>query len=59
VAARAVSVVTAGQVVLLDGETVPVSADNFCVYSATPGIDRLGPAVRAVLEGADRAISAA
>lgn len=50
VTCRVRDLLTTGTVRALDGTGVPVDADTVCVHSDTPGADRLGPAVRAVLD---------
>ena len=57
VAERVRELMTTGAVTSLEGEAVPVSASSICVHSDTPGAGRIGPAVRAAVEGAGHAVS--
>jgi UPF0271 protein len=57
VAERVREFVTTGTVTSLEGEAVPVTAASICVHSDTPGAERIGPAVRAAIEGAGHAVS--
>jgi UPF0271 protein len=57
VAERVREFVTTGAVTSLEGEAVAVSAASICVHSDTPGAGRIGPAVRAAIEGAGHAVS--
>ena len=41
----------------LEGEAVTVTAASICVHSDTPGAARIGPAVRAAIEGAGHTVS--
>jgi UPF0271 protein len=52
VAARAVGMARDGQVVAVDGSTVPVAVESVCVHGDTPGAVGLARAVRAALEAA-------
>jgi UPF0271 protein len=52
VAERVREFVTTGAVTSLEGEAVAVTAASICVHSDTPGAGRIGPAVRAAIEGA-------
>ena len=56
VAERVREFVTTGAVTSLEGEAVTVTAASICVHSDTPGADRIGPAVRAAIEGAGHAV---
>src|SRR4051812_47874446 len=49
--------VTTGGVTSLEGEAVTVDAASVCVHSDTPGAGRIGPAVRAAIEGAGHSVS--
>lgn len=51
VAERVREFVTTGAVTSLEGEAVTVTAASICVHSDTPGAARIGPAVRAAIEG--------
>jgi UPF0271 protein len=51
IAQRAVTLVTEGTVLALDGRPVAVEADSLCVHSDTPGAVAMARAVRASLEG--------
>jgi UPF0271 protein len=57
VAERVREFVTTGAVTSLEGEAVAVAAASVCVHSDTPGAGRIGPAVRAAIEGAGHAVS--
>jgi UPF0271 protein len=57
VAERVRELVTTGAVTSLEGEAVAVTAASVCVHSDTPGAARIGPAVRAAIEGAGHAVS--
>jgi UPF0271 protein len=57
VAERVREFVTTGTVTSLEGEAVAVTATSICVHSDTPGAGRIGPAVRAAIEGAGHAVS--
>lgn len=57
VAERVREFVTTGAVTSLEGEAVAVTAASICVHSDTPGAGRIGPAVRAAIEGAGHAVS--
>ncbi len=52
VAARVVRMVTAGEVVAVDGSVVPVAAESVCVHGDTPGAVAMARAVRDALEAA-------
>ena len=52
VATRAIRMVTRGEVVAVDGSTVPVVVESVCVHGDTPGAVDLARAVRATLEAA-------
>lgn len=53
VAARVVRMVTAGEVVAIDGSVVSVGARSVCLHGDTPGAVELARAARAALESAD------
>ena len=57
VAERVREFVTTGAVTSLEGDPVTVTAASICVHSDTPGAARIGPAVRAAIEGAGHAVS--
>jgi UPF0271 protein len=57
VAERVREFMTTGAVTSLEGEAVAVTAASICVHSDTPGAGRIGPAVRAAIEGAGHAVS--
>jgi UPF0271 protein len=56
VAERVREFVTTGTVTSLEGEAVAVTAASICVHSDTPGAARIGPAVRAAIEGAGHTV---
>jgi UPF0271 protein len=58
IAQRAVTLVTEGTVLALDGRPVAVEADSLCVHSDTPGAVAMARAVRGALEGAGLRIRA-
>lgn len=58
IAQRAVTLVTEGTVLALDGRPVAVQADSLCVHSDTPGAVAMARAVRGALEGAGLRIRA-
>jgi UPF0271 protein len=51
VAARAVRMAVAGEVVAADGTVVPVAAESICLHGDTPGAVGLARAVREALRG--------
>ncbi|HEY2950601.1 MAG TPA: 5-oxoprolinase subunit PxpA [Micromonosporaceae bacterium] len=57
VAARAVRMATAGEVVAVDGAVVPCPVESICVHGDTPGAVALSLAVRAALESAGERVT--